>query len=163
MSAFEEKELNKVADALAALTPRPAHLDRDGLLFEAGRRSVRPGRFWPIATLAAGVVACVLLVALVIGPEPTTVVRWIQLDQPPTGTPQTIVAPAPSGAALEFEEAPLPPGSYWHLQQSALRNGIERMPMADPDVAATPPRPRDPIPSVGSRDMATTLLLTGDR
>ncbi|GEM_PF-1736005 len=163
MSAFEEKELNKVAEALAALTPRPAHLDRDGLLFEAGRRSARPGRFWPLTTLAVGVVTCVLTVALFIRPDGPTVVRWIQVDQPSTSAPQANLAPAPPGVPLEFDEATLPPGSYWRLQQSALRIGVERMPMADPEAAEMTPRPHDPIPSVGSRDMATTLLLTGDR
>ena len=163
MSAFEEKELNKVADALAALTPRPAHLDRDGLLFEAGRRSARPGRIWPLSTLGVGIVACVLAVALFVRPEPPTVVHWVQVDRPPTEAPQANVAPAPPGNALEFDETTLPLGSYWRLQQSALRVGVEHMPMADADAAVAPPRPHDPIPSVGSRDLATTLLLTGDR
>ncbi len=80
MSAFEEKELNKLAEALAALTPRPAHLDRDGLLYEAGRRSVRPSKFWPLATLVLGVIAFGLTVALVLRPEPQ--IRWIQSVQP---------------------------------------------------------------------------------
>src|SRR5262245_39770752 len=91
MSAFEEKELNKLAEALAALTPRPAHLDRDGLLYEAGRRSVRPSRFWPVATLVLGVVACGLTVALFVRPESS--VRWIHSVQPAAQTPHGGSAP----------------------------------------------------------------------
>jgi Protein of unknown function (DUF1559) len=80
MSAFEEKELNQLADALASLTPRPAHLDRDGLLYEAGRRSARPSHFWPLATLTLGLIACGLTVALWFRPDPP--VRWIHSVQP---------------------------------------------------------------------------------
>lgn len=164
MSAFEEQELKKLAAALSTLTPRPAHLDRDGILYEAGRRSVRPSRVWPAIAAAGGVVICVLTLALLVRREPATIVQWVQVPReaaPPAIPP--LAAPAPPEVALELDEATLPPGSYWRLQQSALRVGVEGVPMTDPDAVLALPRPRDPIPSVGSRGLATTLLLTGDQ
>ena len=162
MSAFEEQQLKKLADALATLTPRPAHLDRDGLLFEAGRRSVRTARCWPWATLAASTVACVLAVALLVRPEPAVVVRWVEAPPHPSQAPQPQVEPAPPAVAVDLDDAAMPPGSYWRLQQQALRLGVDQLPTTDPDVANMAPRPRNPIPSAGG-GLPATLLLTGDQ
>jgi len=95
MSAFEERELKKLADSLAMLTPRPAHIDRDGILYEAGRRSVRPSRFWPLATMAVSIVACVLALALIFRPGPRTIVHYIQTPAQTTPTSPTDVQAAP--------------------------------------------------------------------
>ena len=51
-----------VTDRLARFTPA-AGLDRDALLFEAGRQSARPSRLWP---LAAGLLAVSQAVTLVV-------------------------------------------------------------------------------------------------
>lgn len=57
--------LNPLADfetKLKGLEPLPAGLSRDRLLFEAGRRSARPARFWP-ASSALLAMACLALSA----------------------------------------------------------------------------------------------------
>ena len=112
MSAFEEQELKKVADALSALTPRPAHLDRDGILFEAGRRSVRPSRFWPLATVTVGIVAGVLALALLLRPEARIVVRYIEAPagNAPASVPGVHVAPEPVHRAPDLDDAKQPKG-----------------------------------------------------
>src|SRR5262249_58967092 len=52
-----------VTDRLARFTPAAAGLDRDALLFEAGRRSARSSRLWP---LAAGLLAVSQVATLVV-------------------------------------------------------------------------------------------------
>ncbi len=165
MSAFEEQELKKLADALAALTPRPAHLDRDGILFEAGRRSARPAGFWPWTTGGLAVVAGILAVALAIRPAPATVIQYVAVPSKPQPAPPPApvpdVTPEPPVIAFEFDEATLPSGSFLRVQQAALRNGVETLqaPNVEPRGRAWP---GDPVPSVGKRDLLTTILLTGD-
>ena len=163
MSAFEEQELKKLANALAMLTPRPAHLDRDGILFEAGRRSARTPGYWPWITAGAVAMALLLAVALAIRPDPPTVVQFVPAPQqapvPPAAVPDA--TPEPPPIAIEVGEATLPPDSYLRVQQAALRGGVESLhtPKVEP---ASRPTAREPSPSVGKRDVLTTILLTGD-
>jgi hypothetical protein len=161
MSAFEEQELKKVADALAALTPRPAHLDRDGILFEAGRRSARTAGFWPWTTVGMTAVALGLAVALAIRPHPPTVVHFVPAPQKPDAAPTADVVPEPPAIAFELRDAALPSGSYFREQQTALRHGLESLQGAPVEPPARPSS-GDPIPSVGKRDVLTTILLTGE-
>lgn len=51
-----------LAESLSRFTPNAAGLDRDALLFIAGRASVRPSRIWPILT---GMLAAAQLLTLV--------------------------------------------------------------------------------------------------
>ena len=141
------------------MTPRPVHLDRDGLLFEAGRRSVRPSWIWPSAALSMTAVASLLVVALLSRPEPTPE-RVIQFVQQPVPAPPEQPAAPPIAVAPDGDEHPLHSSSYWWLQQMALRDGVEQLPM--PEVDGGRALPRDPIPTVGSRSVLATILLTGD-
>jgi hypothetical protein len=160
MSAFEEQELKKLESALSGLTPRPVHLDRDGLLFEAGRRSVRPSWLWPGAALGMTAVASLLLVALVSRPDPTPE-RVIQIVHEPAPTqPERPVVPPVVGIGQETDEHPVHPSSYWWLQQIALRDGVEQLPT--PEIDRGRKQSREPIPTVGSRSVLSTILLTGD-
>jgi hypothetical protein len=161
MSAFEEQELKKLADALAALTPRPAHLDRDGILFEAGRRSARTAGFWPWTTASMTAVALALAVALAIRPHPPTVVHFVPAPQKSEAAPANEVVPELPPIAFEVKEGALPSGSYFRDQQTALRHGLESLQGA-PVEPPTRPSSGDPIPSVGKRDVLTTILLTGE-
>jgi hypothetical protein len=157
MSAFEEQELKKLESALSGLTPRPVHLDRDGLLFEAGRRSVGPSWIWPGAALGMTAVASLLLVALVSRPTPERVIQIVH--EPAPAQPERPVAP-PVAVAPETDEHPVHPSSYWWLQQIALRDGVEQLPT--PEIDRGRSQPREPIPTVGSRSVLSTILLTGD-
>ena len=72
------------AERLSRFTPDAGKLDRDALLFAAGRASARPGRRWK--ALAGALAASQLLTLLFLWPH-----------APPTVPP----APAPSAVAVE--------------------------------------------------------------
>ncbi len=107
MSAFEERELNNLARSLARLVPRPAAIDRDALLFEAGKRSVRAPYAWIAVACGMTLIATILAVALLVRPEPATVIRY----QPaPVHAPASApVDQAP--AIIAPEEKPVEPSS----------------------------------------------------
>ena len=72
---FDPQELTSIERALGSLVPRPSGIDRDRLLFLAGRASVENapaavfGRWaWPAATLLSSATAAVLLVLLLSRP-----------------------------------------------------------------------------------------------
>ena len=167
MSSYEEQQLKKLEAALSALTPRPVQLNRDGLLFEAGRRSVGPPWLWRGAAAGMTIVAGFLVFTAAIRPQPEHVIQYVHVPATPAAPLQaTQPEPPPDVTMVAVDgEAMLPAGSYWRMQQAALRDGVDRLPLrgADGDAADTQPWPAQPIPSVGARDMATTLLLTGDR
>ena len=56
--------------ALATLQPAAPLLSRDRLMFEAGRRAVRPSRFWPLATVGSSLIAVILGLMLYLQPGP---------------------------------------------------------------------------------------------
>ena len=55
-----DPELRTVEAALGGLVPAAPAVNRDRLLYEAGRRSVARGRAWPLATLGFAVLSAVL-------------------------------------------------------------------------------------------------------
>lgn len=74
-------ELKSLAARLGQLSPTRA--DRDRLLFEAGRRSVRPSRVWPVSTAILGLLALGLVL------RPSAMVERIEYVERsvPTSTP----------------------------------------------------------------------------
>ncbi len=70
----------------------PAAVDRDALLFAAGRASAKPSQFWKFATAALAVSQCITL-GLWFAPkrteEPSAVpeVKIVEPDEPPTVAP----------------------------------------------------------------------------
>ncbi len=51
-----------LADQLKQMSLQPAGLDRDRLLYEAGRRSVKPSKAWPLATAVSMALAYIMTV-----------------------------------------------------------------------------------------------------
>jgi len=96
-------------DRLSRFTPSPGGLDRDGLLFAAGRASARPGRKWPtVAALLA--LSQALTLALLVAGTPTP---------PRTEPPAEVVPDVPSESVppsplilrnwpSAFDEMPVP-------------------------------------------------------
>jgi hypothetical protein len=117
-------ELLKLESALASLAPRPAALDRDWVMFLAGRAAAREtGRrrgawLWPCATAAS------LLLALGLGLRG----QW------PIGPSQE---EAEVAAAASSSERP-GPNSYFKLRELVLTRGVDDLP--------------DPTASSGRRD-----------
>jgi hypothetical protein len=85
---------------LARFSPAPPALDRDELLFQAGRASARPGRAWKSAV-------AVLVVAQV-----TTLALWLGSPSHPAPVPgpETVRTPTPSSAPAS--DHPLDASSY---------------------------------------------------
>ncbi len=136
----EGPELSALADALRALAPAPAALDRDELLFRAGRSSApRPRRWpWALATALASVTALGLGGALLFRPPAThtvervvhvTVVREARAPAPPEPAP-----PQPETAPAPLESSPtLGPGRYRQMEDQLLRWGLDGVGMPPPE------------------------------
>jgi hypothetical protein len=118
-----------VTDRLARFTPSPAGLDRDALLFEAGRRSARAWRWWPAVAAVLAASQAVTLVALwprerpgPAGTETASPASAPDLGLPPAspdpglwsvGSGPDVLEGAVTGSAAEFVSAgpPLTAGS----------------------------------------------------
>ena len=85
-----------IAERLSRFTPDAGQLDRDALLFAAGRASARPGRRW---IAVAGALAASQLLTLVF--------LWPRTPPPGADAPRSPFAPAPSVAV----EPPSPPSA----------------------------------------------------
>ena len=108
-----------LADRLSRFTPDVTGLDTGALLFAAGRASARPPRRWQLlaATLAASQLATLGL--LLTRPRP----------------------PAPAVPAAVAPAEPSAPRSPGPAAVAALNRQL-----LDPDAAAPPPSPVDPLP-----------------
>jgi len=125
-------------ERLSRFTPDAGGLDRDALLFAAGRGSVRPNRGWKtLATLLAGTQALSLVL---LWPHPA----------PPSGGLNVAVlsAPAPPSAVEpRTTEASASPG-VWSARHNLLRSESEVRPIdtvtfidSDPPLRALGPPP----------------------
>src|SRR4051812_29019628 len=95
-----------MTDRLSRFTPTAGGLDRDALLFAAGRRSARGSRLWPV-------LAGLLLVSQAV----TLCVLW------PAELPAPVTAPAPvvPDAPVPIERGPppvSPPPDVWSVSTS---------------------------------------------
>lgn len=142
-----DPELTAVADALAHLKPRPAELDRDMLMFRAGRASAPRGWTWPLATAAAALVALGLGVALLVRPQPPVVEHtvYVEVQIPVHETPAPQPQPPAADTAALVSEEPEPPrlSEYQRLEDHLLRWGLDGLPPA-PHVPA-PKETRDSL------------------
>jgi hypothetical protein len=95
--------MSEPIDRLSRFTPDATGLDRDRLLFEAGRAAARPNRRW--RAVCAALSASQLLTL--------TVLCWPRPVEPPVHPMPLLVKQAPQTA---------PPASLWHLRDQALVN-----------------------------------------
>jgi hypothetical protein len=102
-------------ERLSQFTPDPGRLDRDALLFAAGRRSVRSGRVW---RAAAGVLAVSQALSLVLlWPRPV----------PPRRPTETLAAALTPSAAVR----PDADTSLWSLRSRLPAPDAPRPPLGD--------------------------------
>jgi hypothetical protein len=124
-----DPELNALAGALRSLTPRPAALDRDALLFRAGAAAAPRRWLWPAATATSSTAALALALAVLCRPTPAPVehVVYVYVERP---APQALPAPDPGPG----EEPPSVPvealgpsarSAHQRLQDSLLRWGLD--------------------------------------
>ena len=116
-----DPELASFEEELRDLAPRPGCLDRDALLFAAGRASAKASR-WRAAT--AGLVALSLGVLLAVRPTPPVVER-------------IVVAPVEPEPVYEPVPRTLPPSiSRQTLIDQVFLHGLDGLP--DPTVEDAP-------------------------
>jgi hypothetical protein len=115
----------EIAEQLSRFTPDGSALDRDALLFAAGRASVRPGRRWPAV---AGMLAACQIVTLVL--------LWPRPAPPPGPLAAPTVPPGVELAALPDAD----PAQLGSLNRRLLQPGGD-------DLA--PPAPVDSLAPAG--------------
>jgi hypothetical protein len=113
----ETPDLSELEAALGALSPRKVTIDRDALMYRAGRSAgARP---WRWATALTSLVAVVLAGALLIRP---TVDRFVPVPAPaPSPTSPAEVEPPPTAGGAG-------PASYLYLQEQVLNRGLDGLP-----------------------------------
>lgn len=165
MSESLEPELHDLARALRGLTPASAPVNRDALLFEAGRASMLARfRFWRRLSVGFAGFASVLLIvtiALSLRPQPVRIVQvpsrapvqaFLPGQMPPIPQPPDVMPE-------ENLEAPAaPPGSYWQVREQVMRTGDLPEP-AQPGQQLPSPSPE--IPTAWSMHSSTPMMQTG--
>lgn len=156
-------DLKPIESALAILVPQPVRLDRDRLLYEAGRLAGRSGRsnrrrfVWPAIAAA---LAAMLVVSLVARPEPRIVERIVRVPveapSPVARAPVSDVPPGPAVAvAVVRQREPLPspqPAMEWsgempysRLRDLVLASGVDAWRAPTPQAGTVRPNIHDPI------------------
>ena len=137
-------DLSALADALAGLKPRPAALDRDTLMFRAGRASAPRRWAWPLATAAVSLVALGLGVALFVRSQPRVVerVEYVRVEVPVPAppapeTPTPVPTPADAPSLVTHEDEAPPRSGVRRLEYHLSRWGFDGLP---PAPHAPPPK-----------------------
>jgi hypothetical protein len=110
-------------ERLGCFTPDASGLDRDALLFDAGRASVRPNRGW---RLLAGALAASQLLTLAL--------LWPRGQEPiaPPSDPGPVAVP-------EVSDEPPHPSERWVLRERLLAGG--KLPPPEPVESLVPDGP----------------------
>ncbi|HYT90451.1 MAG TPA: hypothetical protein VEL76_17225 [Gemmataceae bacterium] len=163
---INDPEVARLEAALIGLAPAPAQIDRDALLFRAGRDSASRGRFWPCTAALFAVVAGGLVVTLAVRPAPQIAERVVYVVVPqPAPDAQAIIAPPALSVAQSESVVPSSERarlSAAALQQWVLRWGVEGLPVPvrGTPVSTTPEKPSPPT-SLGSYRVQMALNLGG--
>jgi hypothetical protein len=128
--------LSAVESALRGLAPHAGALDRDELLFRAGRASA-PRRWpWVLAAAASAATAGALAVLLALRPEPPVVERVRYVERP---------AEEPSSVPPEARQ-PRPPLPHLEMQDKILTRGLDAFGERPPDRPSILPSRGDDVP-----------------
>lgn len=154
----EPTELTAFERKLAEVPPHLGGLQRDALLFAAGRAAGRRGTFWPAA---AGVLALVSLgLAGMLVFRPPAVIEVVRVEYrsaPPTRPPaERISAPADSAQLCPPLAWAAPLAPEWiegmRLRERVIRDGVNSMP--SPAWAPAPEQPTsDEVPDMSALRM----------
>ena len=131
------EELTDLAAALGQLRPTAA-IERDRLLYEAGRAAAPAGWKWPLAAGVTSLLAVILGLVLVFRPAPAPEVRFVRVPAPPGVTPPA--PPQPSPRPPEPVQSALAPAwsdvPYYRMQEQIAHWGLDAVP---PPVHGEPP------------------------
>ncbi len=133
-----EAELNTIEAALGSLAPARSQVNRDRLMFEAGRASVRPStsgrRGWIAAAASLALIASGEGALLAIRPAPQVIERIVVIKEP---------AKPPVEPLPEIPEIPRPvppstesllgfdPGDHDRLAGQLIRYGLDGLPTSN--------------------------------
>ena len=164
-----DPELTELATALGSLAPAQARLDRDRLMFEAGRQAARnAGPRWAWPALAATLAAAALgeAVFLTQRPEPRTiervVVRYVPVpvSAPPVETIASVPPSVPASVPVYRPwSAPAGGSAYEALRWQVLRFGIDALPEPPPLALQRSPHP---APEPSARQLQSEFLDSGE-
>jgi hypothetical protein len=142
-------ELNDLASALRELTPRVSGINREELMFHAGRASGQGSVLWPAAACFSALTALFLGALLLTRPEPATVERIVLVPVPTVPSPGFAEKDLSAGVAEAGNATVLsaPSGKPWRdyhqLQDQILSQGLDGLPPAtvlpsrDPEITDT--------------------------
>ena len=126
------------AAELTRLTPHPGTLDRDALLFHAGRASARPGRGWKAAVVALALGHAGWLATLFRTDSTAPV-------SPVLGTPGPPPTPRPAPQPEPESPAPAPLAAADDDPADLAAHLWPRTPPAAPDPGGAPHPPTRPL------------------
>ncbi len=140
---MNDPALDALAGALRGLAPRAGGLDRDRLMFRAGRASAPRRWAWPLATAVSAAAALALGVLLWARPEPPARVVEHVVSLPAEAPPRAPDDPAASPGAPDT----VPGGaglagwaSYLQLLPRVARLGLDGLPAPkEPQQREAPP------------------------
>jgi hypothetical protein len=118
----ETPGLSELEAALGALTPRPPALNRDAILYRAGRASVRG---WQWATAVSTTTAVALAMTLVLRPSVDRGPGVVALPPAPRAVPPVVPEAEPSPSTDEPSPSP---SAYFRLQEQLLSRGLDGLP-----------------------------------
>jgi hypothetical protein len=119
-------DLSALEASLRTLAPTPAAVDRDRLMYAAGRASAPRAWAWPLAAVTSTLAACVLGVLLLLRPESRPAERIVYVPVPAPSPEQPTVEPAstPEEAAPSW----LAPSRSRRLEEQILRWDLDALP-----------------------------------
>jgi hypothetical protein len=143
-------DLSAFSRALAGVPPHPGLLDRDALLFAAGRAAARRGRFWPVtAGVLAALSAALAGVLLFRPPTVVEVERIVHVPAPAPAVPDHQPVAAPDDQADPSQSSPSPDLAEGLRQRHRiLGDGVSTQPQRP--WASSSPGSSEDVPSLSS-------------
>jgi hypothetical protein len=139
---MSEEDLTRLADALRGLAPDTAALNRDTLMYQAGRASRPSPRAWQLLAAATTTVAVALALTLWLRPEPqgthSILVVEKTIPAPPQESPREPGPQQGESFVTTSPELPIEPvepdNRPYHLrvQDQVLRWGLDGLPIRPP-------------------------------
>ena len=128
-----EPGLTALEAALNALTPTPAAINRDVLLFRAGQASVKRRWLWPTTSGVLAAVAASLAIALLVRPPPDPVreVHYVQAAVPVEKRALSEASASVSDVTARDSRLSHDPSylqQYRSMQNQLLRWGLDAVP-----------------------------------
>jgi hypothetical protein len=127
-----DADLAALSAALGGLAPAAPALNRDRLLYEAGRRSARSRPAWPIATVLFAALSAGLGARLATAPVPAPQIQIVDVSRPEAVHVRETIHTTNAPPTLVHS----PAAPYLRLRDQVVRFGAESLPSVAPAAAA---------------------------